>query len=76
MLEKDGVEEIIWTYRVGSEVLKGVREDRNILHTTKEEEKRKLNWIGHILRSSCLLNTLLKERSKWGEAEEEDVSSC
>jgi hypothetical protein len=29
-----------------------VKEDRNILHTTK---RRKTNWIGHILRRNCLL---------------------
>ena len=34
------------------EVLLRVNEQRNILH---EIRKRKANWIGHILRRSCLL---------------------
>jgi len=34
------------------EVLHRVKEKRNILHTIK---RRKANWIGHILRSNCLL---------------------
>jgi hypothetical protein len=25
-------------------------------------KKREANWIGHILRRNCILNTLLKER--------------
>ena len=40
---------------------------------------RKINFIGHILHSNCLLNTLWKEEQlekyKEGEEEEEDVSS-
>jgi hypothetical protein len=34
------------------EVLLRVSEQRNILHTIK---RRKVNWIGHILRTYCLL---------------------
>jgi hypothetical protein len=34
------------------EVLLTVKEQRNILH---EIRKRKVNWIGHILRRNCLL---------------------
>jgi hypothetical protein len=34
------------------EVLHRVKEERNIVHTIK---RRKANWIGHILRSNCLL---------------------
>jgi hypothetical protein len=45
--------EISWTDRVrNEEVLHRVKEERNILHTIK---RRKANWIGHILRSNCLL---------------------
>jgi hypothetical protein len=33
------------------EVLRRVKEDRNILHTIK---RRKANWIGHILCRNCL----------------------
>jgi hypothetical protein len=35
------------------EVLRRVKEERNILRTIK---RRKAKWIGHILRSNCLLN--------------------
>jgi len=42
-------------------VLNIVQEDRNILQTTIRRED---NWIGHILLSKCLLNTLLKERRR------------
>jgi hypothetical protein len=37
---------------VRSEVLWRVKEERNILHTIK---RRKVNWIGHILRRNCPL---------------------
>jgi hypothetical protein len=44
---------IDWTDRVrNEEVLRRVKEERNILHTAK---RRKTNWIGHILRRNCLL---------------------
>jgi hypothetical protein len=43
---------ISWTDRVRNEVLHRVKEERNILHTIK---RRKANWIGHILRTNCLL---------------------
>ena len=39
------MEEIGWTDRVrNEEVLHGVKEERNILHTRK---RRKADWIGH-----------------------------
>ena len=42
------------------EVLLSVNEQRNVLH---EITKRKVNWIGHILRRNCLLKKKLsKER--------------
>jgi hypothetical protein len=54
------MEKISWTDRVrNKEVLHRVKEERNIVHTIK---RRKINWIGHILRRNCVLNTLLKER--------------
>jgi hypothetical protein len=34
------------------EVLRGVKEERNTVHTVN---KRKVNWIGHILYRNCLL---------------------
>ena len=43
---------IIWTDRViNEEVLRRVKEDRNITHTIK---RRKTNLIGHISRRNCL----------------------
>jgi hypothetical protein len=40
------MEKVSWTDRVGNEeVLKIVKEERNILQTV---ERRKVNWIGHI----------------------------
>jgi hypothetical protein len=50
--------EISWTDRVKIEVSQRVKEDSNVLHTVK---RRKANWIGHIWRRNCLLNTLLEE---------------
>jgi hypothetical protein len=48
------MEKISWTDRVrNEEVLHRVKEERNIVHTI---ERRKANWIGHILRRNCLLN--------------------
>jgi hypothetical protein len=42
------MEKISWTDNVrNEEVLRRVKEQRNILH---EISKRKTNWIGHILR--------------------------
>jgi hypothetical protein len=49
------MEKISWTDRVrNAEILHRVKEKRNILHTIK---RRKANWIGHILRRNCLINT-------------------
>jgi hypothetical protein len=50
------MEKISWTDHVrNEEVLYGVTEEWNILCTIKRE---KANWIGHILRRNCHLNTL------------------
>jgi hypothetical protein len=46
-----------WTDRVRSEVLQGVRKERNILQTITRE---KANWIGHILRRSCVLKYVVE----------------
>jgi hypothetical protein len=47
------MEKINCTKHVGKEeVLRRVKEQRNILH---EISKWKANWIGHILRRNCLL---------------------
>jgi hypothetical protein len=45
------------------EVLRRVKEQRNILH---EISKRKANWIGHILRRTCLLKQVSEEKIKGG----------
>ena len=51
------MEEISWTDRVRTEeVLHGVTEERNVLHTV---ERRKANWIGHILCRNCLLKHVI-----------------
>jgi hypothetical protein len=39
------------------EVLHIVKEERNIVHTIK---RRKANWIGHILRRTCLLKHVIE----------------
>jgi hypothetical protein len=45
------------------EVLLRVKEQRNILH---EISKRKINWIGHILRRNCLLQQVIEGKIKRG----------
>jgi len=45
------------------EVLLTVKEQSNILH---EIRKGKANWIGHILRRSCLLQLVTKGKIKEG----------
>jgi hypothetical protein len=45
------------------EVLLRVKEQRNILH---EIRKRKVNWIGHILRRNCLLQWVFEGKTKGG----------
>ena len=60
------MEKISWTDHVRNEdVLLRVNEQRNILH---EIRKRKANWIGHILRSNCLLKQVIEGKIK-GEME-------
>jgi hypothetical protein len=39
------------------EVLRRVKEERNIVHTIK---RRKANWIGHILRRNYLLKHVIE----------------
>ena len=60
------MEKIRWTDHVRKEeVLLRVNEQRNILH---EINKRKVNWIGHILRRNCLLKQIIEGKIK-GEME-------
>jgi hypothetical protein len=51
------MEKIIWTDRVGNEVLHRAKEERNILQTVK---RRKADWIGHIWRRNCLLKQVIE----------------
>jgi hypothetical protein len=49
------VEKISWTDLVrNEEVLHRVKGEMSILYTTK---RRKVNWIGYVLRRNCLLKT-------------------
>jgi len=58
------MENINWTDHVrNGEVLLRVKEQRNILH---EISKRKVNWIGHILRRNCLLQGVIEGKVKGG----------
>jgi hypothetical protein len=60
------MEKISWIDHVrNEEVLLRVNEQRNILH---EIQKRKANWIGHILRRNCLLKRVIEGKIK-GEME-------
>jgi hypothetical protein len=45
------------------EVLLRVKEQRNILH---EIRKRKVKWIGHILRRNCLLQRVIEGKLQGG----------
>jgi hypothetical protein len=51
------MEKVSWTDRVRNEVLRTVKEERNILHAIK---RRKAKWIGHILCRSCLLKHVIE----------------
>ena len=54
------MEKISWTDSVkNEEVLKGVKEKRNILHTIK---RKKVNWIRHSLRRNCLIPFVIEEK--------------
>ena len=56
------MEQISWTDHVrNGEVLLRVKEQRNILY---EISKRKVIWIGHILRRNCLLQRVIEGKIK------------
>ena len=58
------MEKISWTEHVrNEEVLRRVKEQKNIL---RETNKRKANWIGHILRRNCLLQRAIEGKIKGG----------
>jgi hypothetical protein len=70
---------ISWTDRVRNEevLLHRVKKERNILRTT---ERRKANWIGHILRMNCFLKHSIEGRKEneiwnWCQEKKEDVGS-
>ena len=46
-----------------NEVLLRAKEQKNVLH---EISKRKVNWIGHILRRNCLLQRVIEGKIKGG----------
>jgi len=51
------------TDRVGNEeVLRRIKEERNVLNTRK---RRKANRIGHIWRMNCLVTQVIERRSDW-----------
>jgi len=50
--------EISWTHHVrNDEMLQRVKEERNILQTTK---RREANWMGNILHRNCLLKHVME----------------
>jgi hypothetical protein len=58
------MEKMSWTGHVrNEEVLLRVKEQRNILH---EIRKRKVNWIGHILRRNCILQRVIERKINGG----------
>jgi len=58
------MEKISWTDHVrNEEVLIRVKKQRNVLH---EIRKRKANWIGHILRTNCILQLVIEVKIQGG----------
>ena len=58
------MEKISWTDHVrNEEVLRRVKEQRNILHAIS---KQKADWIGHIMRRNCLLQQVIEGKIKEG----------
>jgi hypothetical protein len=60
MLCRRRMEKISWTDRVKREVLRKVK-DRNTRHVL---QRRKANWIGHILRRNFLLKHVIEGKIK------------
>jgi hypothetical protein len=59
---------ISWTNRVRNEVLRRVKEERNILFTTK---RRKADWIDSVLRSNYVLKHVTEERNRRRDVSDE-----
>jgi hypothetical protein len=58
------MEKFSWAdHMTNEEVLLRGKETRNILHKIS---KRKVNWIGHILRRNCLLQRVIEGKIKGG----------
>ena len=58
VLEKDGEDQLDRS-REKEELLHSVKDERNILHNTN---RRKANWIGHILHRNCLLKHIIEAK--------------
>ena len=64
--------EINWSDRVRNEqVLQRVEEQWNIL---RKMQRKKVNWIGHILHRNCLLKHVNEGKIEGTGDEEENVS--
>ena len=58
------MEKISWTDGARQEeILHRVKEKMNTLHTIN---RRKANWIGHILRRNCLLKRIIEGKIEGG----------
>ena len=57
------MEKISGNAHVRNEVLHGLMEDTNILHKI---ERRKTNWIVHILRKNCLVEHAIEGKIEGG----------
>jgi hypothetical protein len=58
------MEKIIWTDRVrNEEVLRGIKEEKNILHTIKI---RKANLVGHVLCRNCFPKHVIEGKMAGG----------
>jgi len=56
------MEKISWTDHVrNEELLKRVREERNVLQRIK---RSKAKWIGHIVRWNCLLQSVIEGKTE------------
>jgi len=51
------MEKISWTDHVKNEVLRTVREERNILLAIK---RKNVHWFGHMLSGNCLLKYIIE----------------
>ena len=59
------MEKIKWSEKVTNEqVLDRIREKRKLLNNVL---RRKVNWIGHILRRNCLLHDVIEGQMMEGK---------